>query len=347
MFNALGLSVYVSAFAQQKQMLEQLAGTNSYIFTSFHIQEEFNESYVANAIAMCQWLKDSGFKIIADLSPKTLKLFGHSSIPEFATEMELDILRLDYGFQEHELTVARHFPIAFNASTVDKATAQRILDTGGQVYAMHNFYPRPETGLDADWFTAVNRDFTQMGLKILAFIPGDEVKRGPVFQGLPTLEKHRLIPPYVAYADLAENFAVDGIFLGDIRLSSLQRQLILDYAQTGVTAIPAELSPGHQNLYDQVFTIRPDSPQRIKRLQESREYSSPGKSIEPSHCKQRNRGSITMDNQLYGRYSGEIQILCSDYPQDERVNVIGDVVPEYIDILDCLPNGKRIKFRLP
>jgi len=343
-FKDLGFSVYVSAFARQKQMLAALAATDTVVFTSFHIQEEFDETYVSQALAMCHWLKEAGFRIMGDVSPKTLSRFGHSDILGFAREARLDFLRLDYGFELEEiLSIARVFPIAFNASTGDAATAKEIVKTGGKVYAMHNFYPRPETGLDSIQFAKINSQLRQLGIEVLAFIPGDTEKRGPICDGLPTMEQHRRIPPYVSYVDMAINHQVDGIFLGDLGLSPSQLQLIQEFCQSGVIAIPTRLTSQYQYLYNQTFTIRPDSPLGLKRLQESREYSCPGPPIEPNNCRQRAYGSITMDNHLYGRYSGEIQILCQDLPQDDRVNIIGEVEPEYVALLPCLTNGKKLK----
>lgn len=344
MFKDLGFSLYVSAFARQKQALEALSGTGILVFTSFHIQEEYDQNYISTAVFMCQWLRDTGFRIMGDVSPKTLQLFGHKDILGFAREMGLSFLRLDYGFSVAEtLAVSRQFPIAFNASTVDTDTAKEIVKAGGEVYAVHNFYPRPETGLAPQQFTNINETLSQLGLKVLAFIPGDMDKRGPIHEGLPTVEVHRVIPPYLAYLDMTVNYHLGGVLLGDIGLSSRQRQLIQDYCRTGVIAVPAHLSPHYHYLYDQTFTIRPDSPLSVKRLQESREYSCPGAQVEPQNCTPRVAGSITMDNQLYARYSGEIQILTQDLPQDSRVNVMGKVAPGYEKILDCLPNRRKIK----
>lgn len=52
-------------------------------------------------------------------------------------------------------------------------------------------------------------------------------------------------------------------------------------------------------------------------------------------------GTITVDNDLYGRYSGEIQLLRDDFPGDERVNVIGHVAEKYLPLLDCIKRGGR------
>lgn len=52
---------------------------------------------------------------------------------------------------------------------------------------------------------------------------------------------------------------------------------------------------------------------------------------------------ITMDNDLYGRYRGEVQITLNDLPADERVNVIGKVIPEDILLLSFIKPGQGIK----
>lgn len=42
----------------------------------------------------------------------------------------------------------------------------------------------------------------EMGIKLAAFISGDRTRRGPLAKGLPTLEAHRDLPPYVQYHEL-------------------------------------------------------------------------------------------------------------------------------------------------
>ena len=123
---------------------------------------------------------------------------------------------------------------------------------GGEVYAMHNFYPRPETGLDPCQFARLNAELRRLGIKVLAFIPGDEEKRGPIHAGLPTVEAHRSLPPYLAYLEMAIKFGLDGIFLGDLGLSSGQRRLIAGHCRTGVVAVPSQLLPRYRYLYNQV-----------------------------------------------------------------------------------------------
>ena len=45
--------------------------------------------------------------------------------------------------------------------------------------------------------------------------------------------------------------------------------------------------------------------------------------MEPQNCTERRRGSITVDNKLYGRYSGELMLMREDLKADDRVNVTG------------------------
>ena len=347
MFNKFGLSVYISTFDLQKEMLERFAGSGYYVFTSFHMQEEFNtlDDYCIKAKELCLWLKERQFKIIGDVSIKTLEFFQYKSIVKFAKDFNLDILRLDYGFSDDDiLSVSKEFSISFNPSTEDEILARKILERNTEVYALHNFYPRPETGLDSECFVQINQRLKDLDIKTLAFIAGDELRRAPIYEGLPTLEKHRDIPPYVAFLDLLINYEVDGVFVGDIKLSEKQSNLIMDYLKDGIINIPVEFSPDFQYLYNQVFTIRADSPMAIMRLKESREYSCDGEKQQPYNCVARDKGTITMDNIGYKRYSGEIQILRKDFPRDDRVNVIGRVNKDYFDILNCVKNKSKIRF---
>ncbi|WP_440894697.1 MupG family TIM beta-alpha barrel fold protein [Amphibacillus sp. Q70] len=342
MFNRMGLSVYISTFDRQKEMLKNRIGSEGFVFTSFHISEEVDEEYLEKAVQMCDWLYANSFSIIADVSPKTLEYFNEPDLVSFAEKMHIDVLRLDYGFTDDQIKeIAEKIPLAYNASTMD---LDAVVETEQQVYAMHNFYPRPETGLDQRLFNSINDKLIDDSIEVMAFIPGDEEKRAPIKAGLPTVESHRNLPPYLAYLDMVQNYKIDHVFIGDVRISEQQFRLIETYQKTKIIQIPVQFTEQHMSLYQQTFTIRIDSPQGIMRLQESRGYASAGDKIEPNNCKNRIRGMITMDNLHYQRYSGEIQILREDYPEDWRVNVIGEVSPDYLSIVDMIKNGDQIQF---
>ncbi|MGQ0515031.1 phospho-sugar glycosidase domain-containing protein, partial [Bacillus sp. D-CC] len=57
----------------------------------------------------------------------------------------------------------------------------------------------------------------------------------------------------------------------------------------------------------------------------------------------RKKGSITIDNELYGRYAGEMQVATHDLLVDEKVNVVGMVVEEDVSLLPYIGAGKMFQ----
>lgn len=55
----------------------------------------------------------------------------------------------------------------------------------------------------------------------------------------------------------------------------------------------------------------------------------------------RRAGRITIDNERYGRYAGELQMTLVDLPPDDRVNVIGEVIEEDVSLLRFVHGGRR------
>ena len=341
----LGETLYLSTFAAQCPALRGQTGTGAPLFLSLHISEEFDDSFCTRAEEACHALAGMGYRIIADVSTKTVAQFGCTDLTELAKKLRLWALRIDYGFSREEIeAMAEKMPIVLNASTTTPEDARAIAAKGKHVMAMHNFYPRPETGLDADYLRETTEMLQHAGLKVLAFIPGDSQKRGPVFEGLPTLEVHRNVIPSAAFADLALNYGLDEIFVGDPGISQKETDRISRFCQEGILSIPCEIHENWQHLYDQVFTCRMDSPKRLIRFQESRVYSCQGQTTERYNCVQRKRGCLTIDNLRYGRYSGEIMLIRSDLPADDRVNVIGHVPENALLLLDLI--GRGAKFTL-
>ena len=329
MHNFLGFSLYLSSFAAQCPALRGPTGTGVPVFFSLHISEEFDETYCTRAEEACRMLTELGYRIVADVSAKTLKQFCCENLVELARRLGLWALRIDYGFSEREIR------------EIAVETAAWIAACGREVYAMHNFYPRPETGLDEELLLETTRKLQQAGLKVLAFIPGDGLRRGPLHEGLPTLEAHRNVRPSAAFVDMAVRFGIDGIFLGDPGISTREAERIDRYCRENVISVPAELESEYGYLYDQVFTCRVDSPRWLVRFQESRMYSCPGRRVEPACCGPRDPGCITIDNEKYGRYSGELMLIRQPLKADERVNVIGRVCEDAMLLLPCIRGGQK------
>ncbi len=339
---SLGFSLYLSSFAGQRSALAGWAGTGAPVFLSLHISEEFDDTYCRRAEEICHTLADLGFRVIADVSTKTCTQFGCPDLTGLAEHLRLWALRVDYGFSGEEIgAMAEKMPLVLNASTTSREDAEKIAARGQQVFAMHNFYPRPETGLDQELLLETTRSLQEAGLKVMAFIPGDGPLRGPVYEGLPTLESHRHCLPSAAFAQMVLKYGMDEVFVADPGLSEKEQQRIARFCREGVLSIPAELAPRWENLYGKVFTCRVDSPKWLVRFQESRVYSCKGADVAPYNCVERTRGSITVDNVNYGRYTGEIQLIRSNLQADHRVNVIGTVPENAHPLLDCIQRGSK------
>ncbi len=337
-----GVSVYLSTFDQQRPLLEPLRGTGANAFLSLHMREELTRDYAVRAEGVCRWLAEGGFRITADISAETMDSFGEPDPLRLAKRLGLWCLRVDCGLSDSQIArLAQRMPVAVNASTITPQSARALAKAGPEVIAMHNFYPRPETGLDDAFFRQQTQMLHDLGMRVTAFIPGDALLRGPLMKGLPTLERHRGIPPSACLADLTAHFDVDGVFIGDPIVSEGECSRIRRICAEDVVELPADLDEPYRSLYGQVFTCREDSPQDLIRFKESRAYAREGAFIEPSRCLARTRGAVTIDNAGYARYSGEIQIVRTDRPADPRINVIGQIAPSYLLAADAVRRGGK------
>jgi len=339
----LGYAVYVSTWDTLKDKLSSQIGEGSFVFTSLHIEEEINrEDYALKVDQMLKSLKQAGYKILADVSKRTLSALSFSSFQALKDYYDIDAFRLDFGFTFEEMVeMSQIGTICVNASMQESGLQQLHQKAKYPLLAMHNFYPRSETGLDLAQLSAKNRIFNQLQIPVLAFMPSNIMKRGPLHEGLPTCEVHRLGSPLSSLIELL-SCGSSGVVVGDGVLSPQLTQICLLYLNEGIVSLPIKVSDDYAYLYHQVMTIRDDSPSLVCRLLESRLYATQGQVIEPNHCVKRIKGSLTIDNKRYLRYSGEIQILKEDFKADDRVNVIGYVTQ--IDLLRVLEAGMKVRF---
>ncbi len=210
------------------------------------------------------------------------------------------------------------------------------------IEAWHNFYPRPETGLDPAWFAQKNKWLHALGFKTMAFISGDAQQRGPLFAGLPTLEAHRGLLPLAAYLELRQ-LAIDHVYVGDPQLSPRSIAAFQSYVHDQVLLI--QVQTDDERLLHLTWHSRPDIAQKVVRLAEARLehiFATP----QPAQTDPRPRGSITLDNSAYGRYAGELQLTRCDLPADPRVNVIGKIEPSNLPLLDQIGPHQAIRFKI-
>lgn len=328
----LGQSIYISKFDETFIPKDEV----DIYFTSFHIQEEFNDQFSTKAKSLLKILNEYHKTVIVDISKRGIEALGYKDIYSLLKENKIDILRLDFGFSEEEIVeISNYVTIGVNASTSDYHVAKKIKEKGNKVVAIHNFYPRLETGLDESFFMARNEELKQMDVPVMAFIQGDKDYRGPLFEGLPTLESQRNMKPYVAYLQMKYLYGIENVLVGDNGISDEQLQLI----KQDTINIPCHLHEPYTHFYNQVFEIREDSPHNLMRLTSTR-----SKDIKPAYVEQRQRGDITIDNENYLRYCGEIQITKIDRNKDDRINIMGTIDKDYLGLLEILSGKMKIKF---
>ncbi|ODG89947.1 MULTISPECIES: MupG family TIM beta-alpha barrel fold protein [Bacillaceae] len=350
----LGISIYLSEknIEKNKKYIE-IAKKNGFhsIFTSLHIPEDDPSTYKTLLQLLGKDAMKNGMELMADISAKSLTHLGldYSNVSELQ-KWGVTGLRVDYGLDEKQIAdLSKEMKIALNASTLTPAFLDELLKYGLQtknVEAWHNFYPRPETGLATTYLIEKNKWLKNSGISTMAFIPGNDEMRGPLFKGLPTLEKHRGINPLLAYLDLTQNCYIDKVLVGDISIKIDTMEALSktkDFIELRYRPYTQEEET--LSIVEQVHTNREDPARDCIRSMESRLYGSFGeKSLKPVNTIIRNRGSITIDNELYGRYGGELQIMLTNLPSDEKVNVIG-IIEDDLSLLQYIGAGKKFKLK--
>ncbi len=328
----LGFSIYLDYYRNQFELIEKIPMENTTIFTSLHIKEEMNQNYVEDCLAMIQYFKSRNAKIIADVSNVTLEIFKVQNLFELQEKLSLDYLRLDFGFSNEEILEAgKKMSLVLNASTITKEQLEYLKDI--DIIAMHNYYPRIETGLDIEQVEQLNLLLKQYHIPTILFISGKH-KRKPLYHGLPTIEILRNVPESVAYIYAKKKNLADLIFIGDIGIEESEFENIALFHQ-GIITLQTNLTS------TKIYRNRIDSPKRMIRLENTRSMDV----IEPSNTIQRKRGVITMDNKHFLRYQGEIQVVREDLDANPNINVIGEVEKEYHLLLDVIEGNDLIRLK--
>lgn len=318
------------------------------IFTSMHIPEDDPSAYKRRLTELGQEAKETGLELMVDISGKALELAGFSlENLEPLKEIGVTGLRMDYHLSNQQIAKWSHqLKISLNASTITEQDVQELKEAGAdftQMEAWHNYYPRPETGLDKSWYQRKNQWLAEQGFTIQGFVPGDEMLRGPLYKGLPTLEEHRYQHPLAAALDLA-SCGTDLIYIGDGGLSLTTQEQFSYYKETGGILL-------HVTLLDPTFgpiilgthTNRQDEAKAVVRSADARFREIPP--IPARLTDERKIGTVTLDNEAYLRYMGEIQLMKEDLPADEKVNCVARVISADLPLIQQIHAGMIYKFK--
>lgn len=334
------ISVYPNSNSSMNQLNEYLELAKRYgieeVFTSIHLPEYSMEDQLAYLEQVSEAAKRLDMELTADIGGPFISMaLDNPAILERLKKVNLDFLRLDYGYNENQLTVlyeSLHIKgFVINASMVNEDELKRHLhffkelDENIFIRACHNFYVREESGLDIDFALNQTKLFESFNIPVYFCVPCHDHPRGPLHLGLPTLEYHRYQDMDMILMDLMHTFHAQGILYSDEWMSEKQFKLIQKTLIEKVIDIPVFLNQNLTEIEKRIILkkhiFRYDSNASFLRSRSSREMAEYAAKIFPANCIERHKGDITIDNERYLRYSGELQVVCSDAKQDQRVNV--------------------------
>lgn len=322
------------------------------VFSSLHIPEDDGRTYHHKLARLGSIMKKHQMALMIDISTLGLKTLGYDihSEEDIKKIKALGVtgLRMDYGLSYPLIAqLSQQIMIGLNASTLTLEEVEVLKNNQADFSNMalwHNYYPRQETGLSMETFKDKNRLFEKLGLKICAFAPGDEVLRGPLYQGLPTLEDHRHSHPLVSTVELFESGYVSDVYIGDPGISLKTMKAFRDYYENNLVSLEMQVfDKKHADLFVGKHTNRVDDARDVVRSQEARFKELPV--IAPNELRPRMKGSITLDNEKYGRYMGELQLVKQTLVADERVNVVAQVLEEDQPLINIIKPGMTFELK--
>ncbi|MGL4589890.1 MAG: MupG family TIM beta-alpha barrel fold protein [Mycoplasmatales bacterium] len=337
----IGVSLYINSIDETYLKMLKESSVNS-IFTSLHIPEEKFEQEKLKKIL--EFGKKNQLPLMVDISPFTMEKLQITDLKQLKN-LGIKQIRLDFGFDDALLVkeLCETFKVTLNPSTVTHAYIEELQKIGANfsnVEVLHNFYLKINSGLDEQMFIETNQYFKSQGVKVSAFVNGDQVLRYPTFEGLVTLEQHRGVDPYAAAVELVKKYRVDGVYIGDGMISAERFKYFTKLDQIDeVLYVRATLYDEYQELYNQPIEIRADSNSRMVRLLTRKDNKIVQKNVFQRQC-----GNIAITNEHYLRYNHEIEIALTDLGYDHRFNTIGQIDQRDLLIIHNLKGTKKIVF---
>ena len=358
---AFGISVYPGLDNNTEENLSLICHAAhlgiSRLFTSLHIPEHDKAAFIDSLHAILDAAHNERMELIADVTPESADILGiPSCTPEAFFKFGIHTLRLDDGFSVSEIaaftrsgTDAR---IQLNASTISEKFLNELSENKADfsnLEALHNFYPRTGTGLSVRALTEKTALLHRFGIRVGAFVATrDGKKRSPLCDGLPTLELHRNFSVNLAARHLAA-LGIDDIFLSD-SLPTDDELTALANVPSDCVAMRVTRTTRNDTLrpfFSLPFTARPDEARDSVRAAESRARAKElGMPLLPENTTDRPFGAVTLDNEHYLRYAGELQIIKRAQPADLRTNVIAHIREDERFLISCIRPGTKFKILL-
>lgn len=317
-----GISIYLSTNIEMNSeyLLKAKEVNSSFVFTTINMPEENDElkKDISKVVELC---KKNKMKLIVDVNANSKK---------YIKDYENVYYRIDDGLSNDEIiALAKNNYVVLNSTTLDEEDLKYFKLKGvdfSKLYSLHNYYPKVYTGVSLKFLKKRNEIYKKYGLKTMAFIPGD-LKRGPIFEGLPTVEEHRYMDILQASLELIAN-DTDVILLGDLNIKEENWER-LKYLLKGI--VPLRINKNI--LKNRIFENRKDYSnyvvRNIKRDVVLDTIVEIDKNIE--------KGDILVTDEKGLRYKGDLEIALKNLNKlNDGRRIVASVIDKDKGLLDYL-----------
>lgn len=317
-----GISIYLSTNIEMNSeyLLKAKEVNSSFVFTTINMPEENDElkKDISKVVELC---KKNKMKLIVDINANSKK---------YIKDYENVYYRIDDGLSNDEIiALAKNNYVVLNSTTLDEKDLKYFKLKGvdfSKLYSLHNYYPKVYTGVSLKFLKKRNEIYKKYGLKTMAFIPGD-LKRGPIFEGLPTVEEHRYMDILQASLELIAN-DTDVILLGDLNIKEENWER-LKYLLKGI--VPLRINKNI--LKNRIFENRKDYSnyvvRNIKRDVVLDTIVEIDKNIE--------KGDILVTDEKGLRYKGDLEIALKNLNKlNDGRRIVASVIDKDKGLLDYL-----------
>ena len=332
-----GISLYLSTDIQKNIEVINKASMSGvkFAFTSLNILEENNIDKSDRLYKLIELCSSNDINLIVDINEYT-----NSNI---FSNLKNVYLRIDDGYSLDEIyELSKKNMIVLNASTITKNDLKYLKNKGidfNNVLALHNYYPKKYTGIGEKYFLEQNEKYNEFGIKTMAFVAGD-LKRGPMFEGLPTLENTRE-KRFVTSVLKLISLKTDIVLVGDIDLSDKNWEYF-KYIAKGIVPIRIIDNILNDTVFENridysEYLIRSKIPKSIgKTRKEFKEYIQKNLKDIKKENGEIKKGDILLSNEKYLRYEGELEIALKNLGLDEKRDIVSRVYDEDIELLDYI-----------
>ena len=353
-----GFSVYFGLDNKKEENINLLNDAHRLgfkrVFTSLHIPEANYDILKSEIKEFLELARKYDMDIISDISPNTFKFLDLEDMDLKGLKyMGIKTIRIDFGYDEESIAKisnnAYGIKIQLNASTITEDFLEKLdkYNTNyNNIDALHNFYPRIGTGISEECMIQKNKLLKKRKIKIGAFVQSNHKKRSPLKDGLPTLEDHRGVDVREAANHL---FAIgnDDVFIGDSLPSKKELEELSSLKSDAVELrinlhIKDEVC---ERLLKETYKSRADEARDAIRASESRLILN-GDIIKQLNTVDKEYGDITIDNEHYARYMGELQILKTNQKSDSRINKVASIIQDDFYLLKYIRNQKKFYFKI-